>query len=494
MLPVAPSDLPTIRFHNTATRRLDELRPVEPGVVRLYACGPTVYNYAHIGNLRTYVSEDVIRRVLETAGYQVRHVMNITDVGHLVSDADEGDDRMTVAAAREQRSPWEIARFYEDEFFADCDKLGIQRPTVTCRATEHIASMQAMVARLEERGFAYTAAGNVYFDVRKFPGYGAMANLDLDAAGRARVDEDVEKRDPHDFVLWFSRSKYPNQVMQWDSPWGRGFPGWHIECSAMATEHLGERIDLHIGGIDHIPVHHTNEIAQSEAALGHPWVSIWLHCNFLVIDKPTAAAVAAQAEKMSKRDYFLRMALLLERGYKPVHYRFLCLGAHYRSELKFSWEILDAAKRSFEILENLVVGWKIETARAGKAAKVTGDVAAYRERFRAALHEDINVPKALGVTWEMARDASLSPPAKLALVREMDTVLGLGVDSFRRPEIPDALRARVRAREEARAAKQWTEADAIRDELARDGLQLMDTSDGTDWYYSRGSENTPTPT
>jgi cysteinyl-tRNA synthetase len=502
------STLPAIHLHNSATGQLEELRPIEPGVVRFYTCGPTVYNYAHIGNLRTYVSEDVIRRVIETAGYQVRHVMNITDVGHLESDADEGDDKMAIAAQRERRSPWEIARFYEDAFFADCAKLGLRRPTVTCRATEHVEHMQRMIQTLEERGVAYTAGGNVYFDVRAFPGYGKMANLDLDRGeGHARVEEDREKRDRHDFVLWFSRSKFPNQIMQWDSPWGRGFPGWHIECSAMAIEYLGDRVDIHMGGIDHIPVHHTNEIAQSEAAIGHPWCSVWMHCNFLVVEKPRAAGQAGNAPKdplgdapgdapgepkdvkMAKADYFLRLATVEEREFEPIHYRYFCLGAHYRSELKFSWDNLDQARRSFEILKNLVVGWKIETAKLGKAAKAAppasdATAAAYRARFREALHDDINVSKALGITWEMARDAALRPPDKLALVREMDEVLGLGVEAFRRPEIPEALRARIREREEARAARQWAAADAIRDELAAQGLQLMDTADGTDWYRS----------
>lgn len=472
----------TIRLHNTATGTLEELRPVEPGVVRFYTCGPTVYNYAHIGNLRTYVSEDVIRRVIESAGYTVRHVMNVTDVGHLESDADEGDDKMAIAAQREQRSPWDIARFYEDVFFADCAALGMLRPTVVCRATEHVEHMQRLIRTLEEREVTYTAGGNVYFDVRAFPGYGAMANLDLDATAHARVEADADKRDPHDFVLWFSRSKFPNQIMQWDSPWGRGFPGWHVECSAMAIEHLGERADIHMGGIDHIPVHHTNEIAQSEAALGHPWVSIWMHCNFLVVKTTDDAA---DTERMAKSGSFLRLAVVEERGYQPVHYRYFCLGAHYRSELKFSWDTLDQARRSFEILKNLVVGWKIETAKLGKSAAVSADaIAPYRARFRDALHDDINVTKALAVTWEMARDTALRPCDKLALVREMDQVLGLGVDSFRRPEIAEALQAKIRDREAARGAKQWSVADAIRDELATHGIQLMDTADGTDWYQS----------
>ncbi len=480
------SRLPAIRLHNTATGKLEELRPVEPGAVRFYTCGPTVFNYAHIGYLRTYVSEDLIRRVLETAGYRVRHVMNITDVGHLESDADEGDDKMAIAAQRERKSPWDIARYYEDAFFADCAALGIHRPSVTCRATEHVELMQDMIRRLEERGVAYVAGGNVYFDVRAFHGYGAMARIDLDRADtRARVEADEEKRDPHDFVLWFSRSKFPNQIMQWDSPWGRGFPGWHIECSAMAIEYLGDRADIDMGGIDHIPVHHTNEISQSEAALGHPWVGVWMHCNFLVVEKDGADPGDKDEAKMSKSGTFLRLATVLERGFEPVHYRYFCLGAHYRSELRFSWDNLDQARRSFETLKNLVVGWKIESARLGRAtARDAAAAATHRSRFRDALHEDINAPRALGVVWEMARDAALGPRDKLALVGEMDAVLGLGVDSFRRPEIAPELVARIREREQARAAREWAAADAIRDELAAQGIQLMDTPDGTDWYRS----------
>lgn len=466
------------RLHNTLAGGLEDFEPITPGEIKLYTCGPTVYNYAHIGNLRTYVSEDVIRRAFEAAGYTVRHVMNVTDVGHLESDADEGDDKMSLAAKREKKSPWDIARYYEDAFFADCDRLGIERPTIACRATEHIDDMQGMVKALEERGFAYDAGGNVYFDISKFPGYGKLARLKLgDLEAGARVEVDAHKRNPHDFVLWFSRSKFPNQIMQWDSPWGRGFPGWHIECSAMATRYLGERIDIHMGGIDHIPVHHTNEIAQAEAALGHEWVNVWLHCNFLVIDKGKMAKSGGE---------FLRLQTVLDKGFAPIHYRYFCLGAHYRSELKFTWDNLDQARRSFETLKNLIVGWKIESKKLGKKAKAaaaeTPELSAYRERFWDALTDDINICRALAAVWDLARDSALSPPQKLALITELDAVLGLGVEDFRRPEIAPELMERIREREAAREARDWARADALRDELAAEGLQLMDTPDGTDWY------------
>jgi cysteinyl-tRNA synthetase len=470
----------TFRVFNTLTRQNEPLAPLEPGVVKLYACGPTVYNFAHIGNLRTYVSEDLIRRALEAGGYEVKHVMNITDVGHLESDADEGDDKMNLAAKREKKTPWDIARQYEEIFFSDSKKLGILPPTITCRATEHIDDMQEMIKTLEKKGIAYIADGNVYFDIAKFPDYGKMALLKLDdlEAG-ARIEVDAAKRNPHDFVLWFSRSKFPNQVMQWDSPWGRGFPGWHIECSAMATKYLGEQFDIHMGGIDHIPVHHTNEIAQSEATFGQkPWVRVWMHCNFLVIDKA----------KMAKSgDNFLRLQTIEDKGFSPLHYRFFCLGAHYRSELKFTWENLEQAKRSFETLKNLVVGWKIERQKRGKKpgpARQDALVEKHRAALWDGLCDDFNAPKMMAAVWDMTRDSELHQEHRLDLIIEFDRVLGLGVAEFRRPEIAAAAMEKIRQREQARAAKDFQTSDAIRDELAAEGIQLMDTPDGTDWYQS----------
>ena len=296
----------------------------------MYCCGPTVYDYAHVGNLRTYIFEDILRRTLELFGHSVVHVMNITDVGHLQSDADAGDDKMEVAARREQKSPWELARHYEAEFFRHTDLLRIKRPTVVCRATEHISEMIAMISRLIERGHAYVVQGNVYFDVATFPEYANFAGIDLqNQAATDRVEPDPRKRGPWDFVLWFSQSKYPNQVMKWPSPWGTGFPGWHIECSAMASKYLGDHFDIHCGGIDHIPVHHTNEIAQSESCYGSRWVNYWLHAEFLEVDEA----------KMSKSSgSFMHLDQLIEDGFTPLAYRYLLLTAHYRSKLRFSYE------------------------------------------------------------------------------------------------------------------------------------------------------------
>jgi cysteinyl-tRNA synthetase len=462
------------RVFNTLTRTLEPFRPITPGQVGIYTCGPTVYNYAHIGNLRTYILEDCVRRGFAAAGYDVRHVMNITDVGHLESDADQGDDKMSLAAKREHRSPWEIARFYEAAFFDDCRKLGIETPTTVCRATEHNDDMIGFIRCIEQRGFVYQEDGNVYFAIDKFPEYATLARLDLEnlRAG-ARIDVDSRKGNPLDFVLWFSKSKFPNQIMQWDSPWGRGFPGWHIECSAMATKYLGERIDIHMGGIDHIPVHHTNELAQSEACLGHKWVNYWMHCDFLVL----------KDAKMSKSaGTFLRLASIEERNFDPMHYRYFCMGAHYRSSLTFTWDALDAARTAFDNLKNRVIGWKIQSrvgkAKQGDASKIEG----YRTAFWNHIQDDFNVPGGLGVVWEMAKDADLPPASQYDLIRDFDRVLGLGVEQFQRPTLNAEDHDLVKQREAARHRRDWTTSDTIRNELLSRGIQLMDTPEGTEWY------------
>jgi cysteinyl-tRNA synthetase len=465
-----------VRLFNTLTRAVEPLRTETEGVVTFYACGPTVYNYAHIGNLRTYVSEDFIKRALTAAGYEVRHVMNITDVGHLQYDEVEaGEDKMSLAAARERKDPWQIARFYEEAFLADTGRLGIVPADVVPRATEHVEEMIAFVRELEDRGFTYTVDGNVYFSVERFPEYGTLARLgtDGDDDDVARVEADPRKRDPRDFVLWFSQSKFPNQIMQWDSPWGRGFPGWHIECSAMGSKYLGERIDLHMGGIDHIPVHHTNERAQSNCRFDHEWVTQWAHCGFLIIDD----------DKMAKSaDNFLRLATLEERGFEPLHYRYFAAQALYRSEQKFSWESLAAAREAFETLKNTVVGWKLRVKAPTPAGALGPEAVAHRDAFWAAAWDDFNMPRALAALWTMARDGALPEADRLALALDFDRLLGFGVEDMRRPALPDDLMAIVTEREAARADKDWSRADALRDELLEHGIQLKDSADGTDWY------------
>lgn len=460
-----------VRLFNTLSRSVEALVPLEPGRVRLYTCGPTVYDYAHIGNLRTYIFEDILRRVLESSGLDVRHVMNITDVGHLESDADLGEDKLMIASRREQASPWDLARRYEQAFFEDCAALSILPPGLRVRATEHVPEMIEFIQDLERKGFAYVVDGNVYFDVRRYPSYTELARLRLDELLEgARVDPDPRKRDPLDFVLWFSKSKFPNQIMQWESPWGTGFPGWHIECSVLGSKYLGDRIDIHCGGIDHIPVHHTNERAQSEARFGHRWVNIWMHGEFLILDEA----------KMSKSaGTFLTLRSLIERGFTGMHFRFLCLGTLYRHPLRFSWEALSTARSSFEALKNRVVSWKL---RATGERPNEAQVERYGARFWDAVRDDLHIPAALSVLWEVAKDTQLQPQTKLGLVTDFDRVLGLGVRDFERPQIPPAMAALITEREAARQRRDWGAADTLRNQLVENGIQVKDTHHGTDWY------------
>lgn len=464
-----------MQLYNTLTRAKEEFRPIDPKNVSLYCCGPTVYNYAHIGNLRTYVFEDLLRRTIARAGYGLTHVMNVTDVGHLQSDADEGEDKMALASRREQKSPWEIARFYEEAFFDDCRKLGILRPHIVCRATEHVKEMQEMVSCLEKKGFAYKAGGNaynIYFDTAKFPAYANLAKLPEAQLAQGRVEADANKRNPADFVLWFTLhgSKYPNQIMKWDSPWGEGFPGWHIECSAMASKYLGDRIDIHCGGIDHIPVHHTNEVAQSEACFGHQWVNYWLHGEFLLMDEG----------KMSKsKGDFLTLQRVLDEGYGALHYRYLCLTSHYRGPLKFSFDSLDAARQAYDTLCHKADEWRAQypaAAQPGAAAK------AVIAQVDAAMQDDLNSPVALSVLWEALRNEALPVPDKLAILDAADSALGLGGATLAKPELSKEQETLVLRREELRREKKWQEADEIRATLANDGLLLKDRPEGTSWY------------
>ncbi|MBN1867779.1 cysteine--tRNA ligase [Candidatus Sumerlaeota bacterium] len=459
-----------ISLFNTMGRKIEEFVPREAGRAGLYCCGMTVYNFAHIGNMRTYVFEDILRRALEMAGYEVRHVMNVTDVGHLTSDADEGEDKMIVAMRREGKTAHQIAEFYTDAFFRHADMLHIARPHVVCKATEHIPEMIAQVERLEANGLAYRAGGNVYFDIEKFPSYGDLAGLDMEnlQAG-ARIEVDKAKRNEHDFALWFTQSKFENQEMIWDSPWGRGYPGWHIECSAMSMKYLGEQFDIHCGGIDHVPVHHTNEIAQAEGATGKkPWVRYWVHGEWLVMGE----------EKMSKsKGGFVTVDTLVERGYDPLALRYFCLQAHYRQQLGFSYDALDGAATALSRLRENVLALRKETG--GTAAELGDDHPALAE-FQAYLADDLNVPRAMSVVWNTLR-SDRAAAEKLALVYRFDNVLGLGLEDYEPPreEIPEQVAALVEERLAARKAKDWATADALRKRLADMGYALKDTAEGT---------------
>lgn len=466
---------PVIQLYNTRLRRKEDFVPLQAGKAGIYCCGPTVYHYAHIGNLRSYIFEDLLRRTFARAKYDVQHVMNVTDVGHLQSDADDGEDKMMLAQKREGKSPWDIARFYEEAFFADCARLEILKPHVVARATEHIHEMIAMVETLVDKGFAYKGAGaqpNIYFDTQKFGAYRDFARLVEDPGAQARVDEDAAKRHPSDFVLWFTLegSKYPNQIMQWDSPFGRGFPGWHIECSAMAMKYLGPRIDIHCGGIDHIPVHHTNEIAQSECCTGHQWVNVWLHNEFLLVDQG----------KMSKSSGdFLTLQKLMDEGYRPMHYRYLCLTAHYRGQLRFSYESLDQARAAYDTLCHKAEEYRslgIVQAASPRAKEAVA-------RLDGAMRDDLNAPVALAVLWDVMR-GDYTPAEQLFVLDAADSALGLGGCTLDRPELTPAAQDLITARDAARRAKDWPQSDALRDALAALGIGLKDRPEGSSWYVS----------
>lgn len=459
-----------LELFNTLSRTKEKFVPLKEGEAGIYTCGPTVYNYAHIGNLRAYVFADVLRRVLEFNDYSVKQIINITDVGHLTSDEDEGEDKLEKGAKREGKSVAEIAKFYEDAFYDDLKKLNIEPASFYPKATENIPEMIEIIKKLSEKGFTYTAGGNVYFDTTKFADYGKMAKINLDPeALKSRVELDANKRNPFDFVLWFTNYKYDNHEMLWDSPWGKGFPGWHIECSAMATKYLGEHIDIHTGGIDHIPVHHTNEIAQSEATFGHKWVNYWLHNDFLVEKEGT---------KMAKSDgEFLRLQTIIDKGYSPLDYRFYLLTGHYRSKLQFSWEALDSARNSL----NRAKG-KIQIISKSASQQVSKSVNKllqdYSGEFTNAVNDDLNTTVALSVMWKTLDAIELSDTDKIELMKRYDKVLGLDLLNIEKQVIPSDITELAEKRMEARKENNWPESDKIRDEILAKGYIVKDSQEG----------------
>lgn len=490
-----------LRLFNTMGREMQDFVPITPGFCGFYGCGPTVYNYAHIGNLRAYVFLDTLDRTLVYLGYQKKHVMNITDIGHLSGDSDAGEDKMLKTAKEKHESVLEVAQFYTDAFFKDIDRLNIKRPDVVCKATEHVPDMIELIKRIEANGHTYMAGGNLYYDVSTYPDYGKLANLNLDdqKAG-ARVDVDSNKRNPYDFVLWFTKSKFENQALTWDSPWGRGYPGWHIECSAMSMKYLGEHFDIHTGGIDHIPIHHTNEIAQSEGATGHKWVNYWLHNEFLVIAKDKAAADAGEGAKMSKSaGNFLTLQSLIDKGYDALDYRYFLLTAQYRSQVFFSWEAMDSAKNARRALVKRA-SQIIEAShgRAADTAKLPEAGKKYLDAFKAALENDLSTPQALSQLQVALKDGSLKPEETFAVMKNMDSVLGLNLEKeaaalktasavvTSHDGDPEAasIDALVAERVAAKKAKDFAKADKIRNDLASRGIIITDTPQGAVWKRS----------
>ena len=472
-------------LYNSLSRKKEEFIPNVEGKVNMYTCGPTVYHFAHIGNLRSYIMEDILEKYLRYVGYDVKRVMNITDVGHLTSDADEGEDKMLKGAKREKKTVMEIAKFYTDAFFSDCAKLNIKTPDVVAPATSCIDSFIEVISSLIEKGYAYEAGGNIYFDTSKLKQYYVFNDFkeeDLAVGVRDGVEADNNKRNKADFVLWFTKSKFDDQELKWDSPWGIGYPGWHIECSCISMKNLGEYLDIHCGGIDNAFPHHTNEIAQSEAFVGHKWCNYWFHVHHL----------NTNSGKMSKSSgEFLTVSLLEEKGYDPLVYRMFCLQSHYRKSLVFSYENLDntvtaynklIAKISALIAQNDTDGVDNEAADA------------LRAKFREALDNDLNTSLAITALYDLLK-AKTNPATKLALIAEYDTVLSLGLikaaekqleaEKVEKPLSDDPFIAEIetliKERKEAKAAKDYARADAIRQTLAERGVTLIDTPKGTEY-------------
>jgi len=464
-----------LKLFNTMGRRMETFVPITDANVGMYACGLTVYNYAHIGNLRTYVFEDILRKTLEYNGCQVRHVMNVTDVGHLTGDADEGEDKMVKSSRETGRTVWEIAEYYTKAFFRDFTLLRCAMPTVVCKATDHIQDMIELIRRIEANGFTYSAGGNLYFDISKFPDYGKLALLDQqELKAGARVEVDQGKRNPFDFALWFTKSKFEHQAMLWDSPWGRGYPGWHIECSAMSMKYLGEHFDIHCGGIDHVAVHHTNEIAQSEAATGKKWVNCWLHGEFLLMGR----------EKMAKSaGNFLTLSSLTEQGYYPLDFRYFCLGAHYRTQLVFTFEGLNAARTSRRGLMERIAQLKAETP-----LEPSGKALEYLEDFETHLADDLNMPRCLADLWTLLRDAEVPASQKLWLALRMDRVFDLDLASATEEELhlDEETKALLEERRQARKAGNYKRSDEIRAHLRERGIDVQDGPQGQKVRFAAG--------
>jgi len=478
-----------LKLYNTLSNSKQAFKSLEPGKVRMYTCGPTVYNYAHIGNLAAYIYADILRRYLEFSGYEVRHIVNITDVGHLTSDdvnqADSGQDKMLKAALKEKKTPQDIANFYADAFFDDVKKLNIEKANYYPRATAHIPQMIKTIQILIEKGYAYEKNGNVFFDVEKFPDYGKLSNKKIDELKHgSRLDEHPDKKHQYDFVLWLKAPK--EHLLKWDSPWSVGYPGWHIECSAMSMEYLGETLDIHTGGEDHIFPHHENEIAQSQCSTGKEFSRFWFHNHFLLVD----------GQKMSKsKGNFYTLASIIEKGFSPMEFRLLVLGSHYRSNLNFTWEALKQAKSNYQKISRFANTLKKLAPKTDKTADKSSNVRynersnanAYADKFQTALDDDLNTPLALSVLFELINwfnkenDNNKISPALVEKVnfvwKIMNKVLGLEFEA-KAIQLPEKIRELIDQREQARQKKDFQESDRLRGEIEKAGYVVEDTAEG----------------
>jgi len=453
-----------LNIYNTNSRKKEKFIPINNQKVGLYTCGPTVYNYAHVGNLRTYVFEDILKRVLLYNNFSVKHVMNITDVGHLTSDADSGEDKMEKGAKAQKKTVWEIAKFYTAAFQKNLGDLNILHPNIWCKATDHIKEQIELIKKIEKNGYTYKTADGIYFDTSKFKNYGKLARLDIKGLEAGKRIDIKDKKNPTDFALWKFSPKNSQRQMEWESPWGKGFPGWHIECSAMAMKYLGETFDIHCGGIDHIPVHHTNEIAQAEAATGKPFVNYWLHGEFLLINEG----------RMGKSEgNFLTLEDLLTKKYHPLAYRYFCLTAHYRRQLNFSWEALSGAQNALNNLYSSISNYEEPT-----------DIdSVYQEKFCQAINDDLNMPQALAILWDLVK-SDMETSKKLATLFDFDKVLGLQLEEAydhaeeNQAETPVAILELAEQRQIARNEKNWKVSDELRKKINNLGYNIEDTKEG----------------
>lgn len=459
-----------MRLYNTLSKAIEDFVSINQKEIKMYTCGPTVYHYAHIGNLRTYIFEDILVKGLEYAGYNVKRVMNITDVGHLANDSDDGEDKMLMGAKREHKTVYEIADFYTKSFFDDCAKLNIRKPKIVEKASDHIDTYIEIVTELLKKDIAYISLGNVYFDISKAHDYYKLSGKnpdDLLIGAREGVEEDKAKRNPYDFGLWFTLSKFEDQAMKWDSPWGVGYPGWHIECSGIAYKYLGENLDIHCGGVDNIFPHHTNEIAQSEAFLGHKWCNYWMHGEHL----------NDQSGKMSKsKGDFLTVSLLIAKGYDPLAYRYFCLGSHYRKQLVFSFESLDGAVLAYNKLLNKVKTLKEDGLLNGEVFN------SFHNKFKEQIENDLNTSSMLSLVYDVLKD-ECNDMTKIKILQDYDKVLSL--DLFKETENKNIdeehILEQIKARTLAKTNKDYQLADEIRKNLLEQGIKLIDTKDGTSY-------------